>query len=68
MTHVEKVASDLETAMKCQQSFVKAMTRFQACVIVGDWNAAETARFESHATLDAFYDNLAAAHKEMRRG
>lgn len=68
MTHVEQVATDLETAMKCQQSFVKKMTMFQASVIVGQWDEAEKARFESHAALDAFYDNLAAAHKEMRRG
>lgn len=67
MASFEAVRADYAKANRARQMIDESITSFHAATIVGDEDRAETERQRAHDALDAFFDGLAAAHREMNR-
>lgn len=63
-----QVQADVKRAEGAKDTFQEGMEAFQAACIIGAWDRTECARARIHDAVDAYCDNLAAAHKAISRG
>lgn len=64
----EAVRADYARANRARVMTDEAVTSFHAAVVVGDEARSEIERQKAHDALDAFFDALATAHRQMARG
>ena len=63
MSMMEDVQKALTAAGTAQGGLIDAMAKFQSACITSTWDMTEAARAQAHDYLDAFFDNIAAAHR-----
>jgi hypothetical protein len=66
MSTIDDVLKDLRVCERNQKEYTEAMIEFQSACLAKNWKAAEQAHAKAVGSIDAYFDNMAAAYK--RRG
>lgn len=63
----KKANTNLRTAEEARTRMLRSLLGFQAACLSGEWDKTERFRQEAKDHLDAYLDNLAVAHRGLRR-
>jgi len=63
----DSVRGDFDKANRARQMLDEAVTSYHAAIVVRQEGRSETEREKAHDALDAFFDALAAGHRELSR-